>query len=104
MATRPALGFSSVPGWSRPLGSGRAMLGSEPALSLADRRGGLSFREAEWLELEEAPGLGGAARQGLPPPRSDSLRHRDSLPAASSRPDSDTVRGGETETEKQMSP
>ena len=63
------------------------MLGSEPALSLADRRGGLSFREAEWLELEEAPGLGGAARQGLPPPRSDSLRHRDSLPAASSRPE-----------------
>ena len=57
MATRPGLAFSSAPGWSRPLGSGRAMLGSEPALSRAERRAGLSFLEAEWLELEEAPGL-----------------------------------------------
>ena len=37
------------------------MLGSDPVLSRAERRGGLSFLEAgwltEWLELEEAPGL-----------------------------------------------
>ena len=91
LATSPVLDFSSVPGCSLPLGSGRAMLGSDPALSRASSRGGLSLREA-WLELEEAPGLERGGSPGLgpglppPPPRSDSLRQRDSFPAASSNP------------------
>ena len=78
-------------GCRRPLGSGRARLGSEPALSPAPapgpaRGGGVGRREA-WLELEEAAGLGGPRS---PSPgaslRSDSLRHLASLPAASSSP------------------
>lgn len=56
LAARPLLGFSSSPGSSLPLGSGRAMLGSDPARNLAPSKGGVSLREA-WLELEEAPGL-----------------------------------------------
>jgi len=64
LAAKPLLGFSSTPGSSLPLGSGRAMLGSEPARNLAPSKGGVNLREA-WLELEEAPGLYLAIKLGL---------------------------------------
>ena len=61
---RPLPALSSIPGSSLVVGSGLAMLGSDPARNLAPSRGGVCLREA-WLELEDAPGLYLASKLGL---------------------------------------
>ena len=85
LAPLASLRSSPGPGSSLELGSGRLMLGSEPALSRAASSGGvwLEVDEAGLYRLEERAGL---LRSASLASRLSVLVRRDSLPTASSKP------------------